>query len=78
MRQKVENKRFNKALDRVLGAVNALALGILGYGSVKEALDGIAGSDPFDLLLFGLGAGIGFAMLAAVTYVTYQLTRRED
>ena len=78
LRQKVENKRFNKTLDRILGVWNALALGILGYGVVKEGLDAIADRAAFDpvLLLVSLIVGVGIEV--GIAYVTFKLSKRED
>ena len=77
LRQKVENKRFNRTLDRIVGALNALALGVLGYGVVKEALDAVAG-DAFDPVLFAMSAVIGICIEIGIAYVTFVMTKRED
>ena len=78
LRQKIENKRFNKALDRVLNGFNAVSLGIIGYGAIKEAFDAIDGSDVFGAGTFIVSLLIGFGVQALIAYVTLTLTRRED
>ena len=47
LRQKIENKRFNKALDRMLNTLSAISLGVIGYGAIKETFDALDGSDTF-------------------------------
>ena len=78
LRQKVENKRFNKTFDRLITVINALALGVLGYGVVKEALDAVAERSPFDTPLFLLSLVMGVGLELVVAYLTFRLTKRED
>ena len=78
LRQKVENRRFNKVLERGLGAVNALALGVLGYGGVKEALDALAGRSELNLSTLVVSILVGVGLEAAIAYFTWTFTRRED
>ena len=78
LRQKVENKRFNKTWDRILGGLNAVSLGILGYGGIKEAFDAIAGDDAFGALTFTASIVIGVGMQIGIAYLSHTRTKRED
>ena len=78
LRQKVANKTFNKTLDRGLSAVNAVALGIIGYGAIKEAFDALTGTNPFGAGTFVVSLAIGIGLEALIAYPTLKLTRRED
>lgn len=77
LRQKFGNKRFNKSVDRVSNAVTAVALGIVGYGAVKPTID-YFDSGQLAIAVVLVNAAVGIAVLAAITYVSFTLTRRED
>ena len=78
LRQKIENKRFNKTWDRILGVLNAVSLGILGYGGIKEAFDAFAGTDAFSTLTFATSIAIGVGMQVGIAYLSNTRTKRED
>ena len=74
----MENKGFNKALDRRLNFYTALVLGLIGVGVVRELFQLIDGSGEFSLVVFLGSLIVGIGAFEGIAYVSSKLTRRED
>lgn len=77
LRQKAQNRRFNKMLDRLSAVPTALGLTLVAYGGIRELLDGSAGESPRWVLVV-VSAILGLAMAGAATYFSFMFHRRED
>jgi hypothetical protein len=79
LEDKAINKRFNKALDRVVATSLAFGLGLIAYGTVQELLRQRALGDPPMRLGVVVGSGlVGVAFIVLALTGGYIFHRRED